>query len=472
MLTLKQFLHREVKPALGCTEPASVALAVARARQELEPKDEVVWVQVKVSESIFKNGMAVGVPGVGLPDAPRVGLPKDPLGPKPRGNVMAAALAAVCGRAEYGLEALRDCQPADVRQAEEWVSGGRVQVECLPGTHGVYVEAVVASAQHTAACTIAGDHTGIVRVTLDGRTVSEGLPRNTQGGTQAPSHTQAPRDTQDNQDMLEAIGALPFQELLQLAGQMDDDDVDYIWQGVDMNLAIAKRGLSGDAHYGLGLGLAIRRFLERGVLRDDPVHKVRMICCAATDARMSGVQMPVMSSAGSGNHGIVAILPIAVLGAELGKPRQDIARAIVLSHLVTSWVKSRIGRLSPICGCTAAAGAGAAAGLVHLQGGSLEQMAAAAQTVMASTAGLICDGAKESCSLRVGTAAADAYLAAVFSLNGIGIRAPQGVAGGPIERTVENIGRLNREGMAGVDPVILGIMGEEQAKHRSSPPLG
>lgn len=434
MLTLKAFLRHEVKPALGCTEPAAVALAVATACRQLGRPRQVDSVRVAVSDSIFKNGMAVGIPGAN----------------GAKGNAMAAALAVLKGNPDYGLEVLKDCRPEDVEVAARWVDEGRVQVECLPEVHGVYVEAVVEAGGHRAACTIEEHHSNIVRLTKDGQPVA--LRPSRDGAGVLPVV-----------DVLEMVKHLSFRELLELAEQMDDEDVEYLWRGVEMNRAIAEYGLREDVDCGLCVGRAMASLMTQGVLKDDLGYELKSYCCAASDARMAGAQLPVMSSAGSGNHGIAAILPIALLGERLGKSRREIAQAVAVSHLVTSLVKSKTGRLSPICGCAAAAGAGATAGLTYLQGGTPEQIARAAQTVLAGTAGMICDGAKETCALKVGTAAAEAYAASLLSLQGVGVDSPQGVAGATLEETTDNVGRLNREGMKDVDRVLIEILSERAA---------
>ncbi|HHW14865.1 MAG TPA: serine dehydratase subunit alpha family protein, partial [Firmicutes bacterium] len=344
MLTLKAFLRHEVKPALGCTEPAAVALAVATACRQLDRPHQPEWVKVSVSDSIFKNGMAVGIPGAN----------------GAKGNAMAAALAVLKGNPDYGLEVLKDCRPEDVAVAARWVDEGRVQVECLPAVHGVYVEAVVQADGHQAACVIEEHHSNVARLTKDGQPVALRPSRDGAG------------EVLPVLDVLEMVKHLSYRDLLQLAEQMDDEDVEYIWRGIEMNRAIAEYGLREDVDCGLCVGRTLASLMARGAVKDDLGYELKSYCCAASDARMAGAQLPVMSSAGSGNHGIAAILPIALLGERLGKSRREIAKAVAVSHLVTSMVKSKTGRLSPICGCAAAAGAGATAGLTYLQGGTPE----------------------------------------------------------------------------------------------------
>ena len=250
MLTLKEFLAREVVPALGCTEPGAVALATARAREELST-DQVERISVRVSDSIYKNGMNVGVPGAS----------------GETGNALAAALGALAGRADLGLEVLRDCTPAHVRVAKSMLSEGRVEVVCLPDVHGVFVESRVESESRTATCVIEAEHTNIVSVSVDGTTVfrkgrrgqghgegqSEG---HGQGGGQAQSQAAdgAEDAAADDRDIMDGVG---YQDLLRLADHMAPDEIDYVMHGVDMNKAIAEYGLASESLSGLGAGKAI-----------------------------------------------------------------------------------------------------------------------------------------------------------------------------------------------------------------------
>jgi len=256
------------------------------------------------------------------------------------------------------------------------------------------------------------------------------------------------------------VREMSYTELLSLVDQIDDEDVDFIMEGARTNRNMAEYGLSSRDYCGLGFGVGVRELIRQGRIGDDLSNVIRYYCYSASDARMSGALLPVMSSAGSGNHGITAILPLLLVGEGLGKTRIEIARAITVSHLSTSFVKSRLGRVSSVCGCVVAAGAGAAAGIAWLMGGGPEQAGAAMQIVLSDTAGMVCDGAKESCALKVGTGGAEAYTAALLAMEGKGVSRPQGIAGSSIEKTVENIALLNREGMRDADRVIIGICQE------------
>jgi L-cysteine desulfidase len=453
MLTLKEFLAREVVPALGCTEPGAVALATARAREELST-DQVERISVRVSDSIYKNGMNVGVPGAS----------------GETGNALAAALGALAGRADLGLEVLRDCTPAHVRVAKSMLSEGRVEVVCLPDVHGVFVESRVESESRTATCVIEAEHTNIVSVSVDGTTVfrkgrrgqghgegqSEG---HGQGGGQAQSQAAdgAEDAAADDRDIMDGVG---YQDLLRLADHMAPDEIDYVMHGVDMNKAIAEYGLASESLSGLGAGKAIWALMSDNKIEKNLAFLIRSYSSAASDARMAGAQLPTMSAAGSGNQGITAIIPVALVGESLGLPKEAIARGVTVSLLSTSFVRSRIGRLTPVCGCSVAAGAGAAAGIAVLLGGNWVHAARAMQIVLSNTAGIVCDGAKGTCALRVGAAACEAYLAALIAVNDRGINSAQGIVDDTIEGTADNVGRLNAEGMRDVDRVLINIIEE------------
>ena len=432
MPTLKEFLRSEVKPALGCTEPGAVALAVARACAELPDRGNVAAVRVTVSANIYKNGMAVGIPGAG----------------GARGNAIAAALGAICGDASRGLEVLAGTKPEDVKKAEAWVEEKRATIYCDQDRGGVYVLASVFTPEHKAMCLIEGSHSNIVKVTADGETTFE---------KERPSGASS-GFADDGFPTL-------FADVLKMADEMDGEDEDFIWEGVEMNDRIAAEGIKpagGGSLQSSNFGLILRNDEKVGDFV--PVAlEIRTTASAAAEARMSGVQLPVMSSAGSGNHGITAIIPIAVLGRREGKSRREIAKAIAVSHLATSFVKRNLGRLSPVCGCSVAAGAGAAAGMTYLMGGTYDQICSAMSLLLSNIAGMLCDGAKESCALKVGSASSEAYCAMDWALRGQHLTVPQGVFGASIEETVANVGRVSREGMKTVDRVMIDILDE---RHR------
>ena len=424
MFTIKEFLESEVKPALGCTEPGAVALAVARAREELS--EPVKSVLVTVSDSIYKNGMDVGIPGTD-------GL---------KGNNVAAALAVLCGRSEYGLEVLKDCGADHAAEAMKLIERGAIKIVPDMDRHGVYVEASLRSPGHEAVCRIEGTHTGIVEVEVDGSVVF----------TAASSG-----DENQGKNIPDEVAAMGFSELVSLVDTMDEEDIDYVLEGVEMNMAIAEYGFDQDHDTGLNIGKTIRKVSGACYNSEDLSLKIKSFAAAASDARMAGVSMPVMSSAGSGNHGVTAILPVAIFAAHHGASREETAKAVAFSHLATSSVKSRTGRLTPTCGCSVAAGAGAAAAMVYLKTRDGAKAAQAMLIILGNLVGMVCDGAKDTCALKVGTGALEAYHAALLVFDGH-YPEPQGLVDETIEKTVSNMVQVSVHGMQNLDRAIIDVI--------------
>lgn len=421
-IDLKQFLREEVKPALGCTEPVAVALAVARAREELGEKPEKV--DVLLSSNVFKNGATVGIPGTD-------GL---------KGNDVAAALALLSGKSEWGLEVLKESGPA-AKNAEKLLAEGRVSIKVDRNVAGVYVRAEVSGGGHTATCIIEKSHANIVEVTRDGKvTVSSGAGAG--GGCCSAA---------------EIITSMTWDEVMKLADGIDSEDEAFLMQGVDMNLAIAEKGF--EEGVGLGVGRSIRE-VSPEAYKADLGTRIKAWSAAASDARMGGIPMPVMSSAGSGNHGITAVIPVALYGRQEKMTDSQIAKGLLVSHLATAYVKSRTGRLSSTCGCAFAAGAGAAAGITWLMTEDMNKAKAAVSSIVSNLLGMLCDGAKESCAFKVGTGAIEAYHAAVLAAAGASMDA-QGVVGSDIEDTITNAAKV-ASSMGAIEQTILDILDERE----------
>lgn len=436
MFSLKEFLRNEVRPALGCTEPGAVALAAARAAEELKRRSVVESIEIRVSPSIFKNGVDVAVPG----------------GQGATGIPLAAALGVLCGRSDLGLEVLRGCEPDHLERARRWLAMGIVSLVCDEGHDGVYAEVSLTGADERARCVIEGGHSRIALVERDGDVVFREAPVGSEGRT----------------DYQALLAAGSFDDLFGLLEQLDDDDETFLLEGVALNRAVAEAGFDEDLPSRLGLTKNLKALMNEGVLPDDRGMQIRLACSAAAEARMSGVPLAVMSSAGSGNHGITAILPVALLAESLGATARETALALALSHLATSFVKGHTGRLTPVCGCAVAAGAGAAVGMTWLLTKDRQACSVAVKTLLADVAGLVCDGAKESCALKVATAAHEAYLAALLARRGSGVASAQGLADESVTVTARNLGRLNREGMAGADSVILEVL-DERTRRATGP---
>ncbi|HQJ25145.1 MAG TPA: L-serine ammonia-lyase, iron-sulfur-dependent, subunit alpha [Bacillota bacterium] len=430
MISVKQYLERELVPSLGCTEPVAVALAAAWARKELGDK-KIDKIDIELSDSIYKNGMGVGIPGAN-------GM---------TGNDLAAALGAIGGDSDLDMQVLRDITEDDVKAALKLMQDDKVNLACMEGMHGVYIHVVIEAGGSIAECRIEGEHNNITSVSLDGDEVKKATKVNGEAG-------------QEDDPFI----GIRFEELLKLAEELESDDIGLIMDGVQMNRRIAEYGLERKPLSGLGVGAIFKDFIKESRLNEDVLFKIRAYCSAGSDARMAGCTLPVMTVAGSGNQGITSMLSVALLAEALGKSIEDTAKAVMVSMLTTSYVRSAIGRVTPMCGCVVGAGAGAAAGMTYLMGGDISQIKLAMQTILANLAGIVCDGAKGTCALRVGTAVTEAYLSALMAGYSTGSKNIEGISGPTMERTAQNVSMLNKEGMKLVDKVLIDIM--EESKQR------
>jgi L-cysteine desulfidase len=423
---VKDILRMQVAPALGCTEPVAVALAAAAARAVLPGRPERV--DLWVDPNIYKNGLAVIIPGTwGL-----------------SGLDLAGALGVFGGDASLGLEVLEPLDEESVLAARSLVRDGGVTLNLLQEQRGLFIRAEVFDGSHVAEAVIRDMHDNVVSVSLDGTL----LPR-AQTSTKVAASSEMPR--------LEAwIKALSLKDLVRLLDDLDDEDHEFLMEGVRTNMRLAEHGLKFGP--GLGIGKALDRLVRQKLICRDMILAARILTSAASDARMGGVKLPAMSSAGSGNHGLTAILPIWAIRDFIVCEEKAVLEAMALSHLVTAYVKAHTGRLSAICGCSVAAGAGASAGIAYLLGGNLAHIAGAIKNIIEDLAGVICDGAKAGCSLKLATAAGTAVQAALFSLQGINVMDTDGIISASPEQTMQNIGMLSTEGMIETDRTILKIM--------------
>lgn len=428
--SLKDLLRHQVAPALGCTEPVAVALAAAAAADQL-PGRTIDAIDAWVDPNIFKNGMAVAIPGSG-------GL---------SGLDMAAAMGAFGGDPALGLEVLGAVGDDALKQAVAFQEKGAVAVHLLADHRGICVRVRITAGGDTAEVEIRDLHDRIVRVTVNGTDVAD-HPLLSNGPAQ--------NDGQDPTQVADWIKTLSLEDLLGLVDQLDEEDRAFLREGVAVNMRLADHGLKYGA--GLGIGKAFERLVRQNLITKDMVLAARMLASAAADARMAGVNLPAMSSAGSGNHGLTAVLPIWAVQEYVSVKEETVIEALALSHMVTAYIKAHTGRLSAICGCSVAAGAGAAAGVAYLLGGTTAHIAGAIINLIEDLAGVICDGAKAGCALKLATAAGTAVQSALFALQGVSVQATDGIVGRSPEKTMQNIGTLCTEGMIETDRTILQIM--------------
>jgi len=428
--TLKDILEIEVAPALGCTEPVAISLGAAAAAS-LVPSIGIDRIEVWVDPNIYKNGMAVSIPGT----------------PGLSGLDMASALGAFGGDPGLSMEVLDVVGEEAVRKARDFVRESRVTVNLLAEKAGLYIRTAVYAGDATAESVIVGLHNNVVSLSLNGTPVvhSPLLPRS---GPDEHANRLAEMETW--------LKSRTLGQLLELIDGLDDTDLAFLQRGIDVNMRLADHGLRHEC--GLGVGRTLERLARQGLIQRDMVISARIQASAAADARMAGAKLPAMSSAGSGNHGLTAILPIVAIEQFIDVDHRTVLEGIALSHIITAYVKACTGRLSAICGCSVAAGAGAAAGIAFVMGGSERHIAGAIQNLIEDLAGVICDGAKSGCALKLATAAGTAVQAALFSLQGVVVSATDGIVGLSSEDTMRNVGKLTTEGMIETDRTILRIM--------------
>lgn len=432
--TIKDLLRVEVVPALGCTEPVAIALGAAAAASLL-PGREIDGIEVWVDPNIYKNGIAVSIPGTG-------GL---------SGLDLAAAIGVMGGDPNLRLKVLEPVDDEVVLRAQELLRAGKVKVHLLADQKGLLVRTAVTSGKATAKSLIQGVHDNIVSLTLDGTEVVDNPLLS----------VKASKEGKGELESLEAwLKELSLARLFALLDDLDEDDLRFLEKGLQTNLRLAENGLKHGP--GLGIGKALERLARQKFIQKDMILAARILTSAASDARMAGIKLPAMSSAGSGNHGLIATLPIWAVKDYVTCDSETVLKSIGLSHVITAYVKAYTGRLSAVCGCSIAAGAGAAAGVTYLLGGDLHHIAGAIKNLTEDLAGVICDGAKAACSLKLATAAGTAVQAALFSLQGVQVQPTDGIVGISPEKTMQNIGLLSTEGMIETDRAILRIMLDKQ----------
>ncbi len=440
MYSVKDILKMEVTLALGCTEPVAIALASAAAASLIDDKTKIESIRLSTDANMYKNALAVSIPGTD----------------GKCGVKLATALGLVAGNHQKRLEVLEGLTEEALHKAEELAESGIIDTQINRDIKGIYINVMIKAGEDTAEAEIRMFHNNIASMKKNGAEVA------------LDALCDENNDAKQDIAKMEAwLTTLELSDLMLMINDLDDEDFDFIKEGgVDTNLRLAEYGMKNGA--GLGIGRALERNIRSKLIKKDMGVAARILASSASDARMSGVSLPAMSSAGSGNHGLTAILPPiwAVKDfIELDTPPQTVLEAIALSHLVTAYIKAHTGRLSAICGCSVAAGAGAAAGITYmLGGGTANHIAGAIINHTHDLAGVICDGAKAGCSLKLATAAGTAVTASLLSLQGgVVVQATDGLSASSPEQSMRNIGTLASEGgMVETDRTILNIMLDKQ----------
>ena len=413
-----RLIQREVVPAIGCTEPVAVALCVARATELLECKPE--HINVKLSGNILKNAMGVGIPGTGM-----IGLP------------IAIALGALVGKSEYQLEVLRDCTPEAVELGKAFIAGKRICIGLKEGIcDKLYVEVLCQAQGHEARAIIAGGHTRFVYLAKDAEVLMD---------KREPCQEEAEEEEVK----------LSFQRVYDFAMTAPLEEIDFILESARLNKQAAEFSFKGD--YGHGLGHILQGSLEKELMGSSIFSKILAYTSGACDARMGGAMIPVMSNSGSGNQGVSCTNPVLIYAEETGKSREELIRALMLSHLTVIYIKQSLGRLSALCGCVVAS-TGSSCGITYLMGGTYQQITFAVKNMIANLTGMICDGAKPSCALKVTTGVSTAVLSAVMAMENRCVTSLEGIIDEDIDTSIRNLTEIGAQGMNETDRLVLQIM--------------
>lgn len=417
-------IKREVVPAIGCTEPIAVALCVAKATETLGCTPEEIT--VFLSGNMLKNAMGVGIPGTGM-----VGLP------------IAIALGALIGKSEYQLEVLRDVNPDAVRQGREYIDKGCIDINLKDGIkEKLYIEVNVKADGKTAKAVIAGAHTRFILIEKDGETLCKDEAYSDDGGCD---------DCNDEE--------LSLRIVYDFAATAPLEELEFINEARRLNESASQQALLGN--YGHELGKTLSRPLGRGIMGDSMFSHILSATSNACDARMAGAMIPVMSNSGSGNQGIAATMPVVVFGEENHNTEEEITRALALSHLTAIYIKQSLGRLSALCGCVVAS-TGSSCGITYLMGGTYEQVAYSVKNMIANLAGMVCDGAKPSCALKVSSGVSTAVLSAMLAIQNKHVSSVEGLVEKDVDRCIHNMTRIGSEGMEETDRLVLDIMTHKQ----------
>ena len=429
MHELSQMIKDDMKPALGVTEPGAIAFAVAKARSFT--KGDIKKVNVAMNSGMYKNAFTCGIPNS-----------------NEVGNVFAAALGVVAGNADKGLESLADVTPEDNVKAQEMIDQGKITVELSGITSRIFIEATVETEEDKAIVTIRDSHTNITKITVNDKVEleTEDEKKTEEDGGEEESHS---------------IHKYTLQQLYDYVTTVDIEEIRFINEAYKVNLELFHEGLENPRTTFARQLLAINKGKE---VSDDEQKTASLMCNAAIEARVIGLDKPAMSITGSGAHGIIATMPLYAAYKVNGYTEEQLLRATALSYLVCMYIKEYSGRLSAFCGCAIAAGSGMACALVYLRGGTVEMMAHTLNNMASSITGMICDGGNQGCTMK-GVAAVDAaYKSVEFAMNGIYISEVHGINGNTPEETMRNMGLIASPGMGGTEKTIVEIFEDKLKK--------
>ena len=411
-------IHQEVVPAVGCTEPMAVALCVARATEDLGCRPEKI--RVWLSANMLKHAMGVGIPGTGM-----IGLP------------IAVAMGAIVGKSEYQLEVIKDLTPETLEEGKRYIGEDHIDIKLKHDiTEKLYIEVVCERGDDTATDIIAGGHTNFVYEERNGQVL---LDKRMCVGEEGETHGVA----------------LNLKTVWDFATTSPVDEIAFILESKRYNMGAAQASLKGN--YGHCLGKTMDRPLSKGIFGDSIFSHIISKTASACDARMGGAMIPVMSNSGSGNQGICATNPVVVYAEENENTEEELVRALMLSHLTAIYIKQSLGKLSALCGCVVAS-IGSSCGITYLMGGEYNDICFAVRNMIANLTGMICDGAKPSCALKISSGVSTALLSAVLAREGKHVTEAEGIIDKDVDRSIHNLTSIGKEAMCATDDMVLNIM--------------
>ena len=425
---LIDILKAEVKPAVGCTEPVAVSLACAKAKELL--KEDIVKNKILVSPNIYKNAMCVGIPGTN-----RLGLK------------IAASMGFNGAKSEDGLTLLEGLTKQQVKQAEKYMDENPISIEPLDTKEKVVIDVILEGKNNKSRVIIKNKHDKFVFLQANDLVLLDEVD----GFAQKDEI----ETTEKKENIMDTI---TIKEIVENVENMNLEDIRFLLDGITMNLNMAEYGLENNV--GIGVGKGIKESIDEGLLGDGIMTEAMLLTAAASDARMGGAKLPVMSSNGSGNHGLTAILPIVAYNLKYPQSDEKMAKALAISHLVTGYIKNYTGRLSAVCGCGVAASTGASAGIAWLMDGDINHVYGAIENMVADLSGMICDGAKAGCALKLSSAASAAVQSAIIAKQGYSVPPLNGIVGTRVEQSIQNLGKVSDKGMQITDEIILNVMND------------
>lgn len=411
-------VKKEVVPAIGCTEPVAVALCVAKATEILGQLPDKI--KLYLSANILKNAMGVGIPGTKM-----VGLP------------IAVALGAMIGKSEYGLQVLKDLTSEDVERGRQYIAEKRIEISLKEDIQdNLYIEVHCLKGDNESVAIIKTAHTNFTYLALNGNVLLE-------------------KDcVQVEEEGCDDI-VLSFEKVYEFSTTVPLDEIRFILQAAELNRAAS--ALSSQGSYGHNVGKVVTGTLGKQIFGDSILSHIMSHTAAACDARMDGAMIPVMSNSGSGNQGITATLPVLSYASDTGCSEDQLIRALMLSHLTVVYIKQKLGRLSALCGCVVAA-TGASCGITYLMGGDYNKITFAVKNMIANITGMICDGAKPSCALKISSGVSTAVLSAIMAMENEVVSSLEGIVDDDVDKTIENLTHIGSVGMRETDKLVLKIM--------------